>query len=256
MMEASASLRFSRWRQLSWPHPEWWSLCLSAAAWLLILSRATPTANGLHASHHHTDHAHASAALSHGQAAWTAEVFWWLVMIVAMMFPMVLAPVRTTAARSLWRRRNRAIGGFLLGYLAPWMMFGIAASLLVSGLRAQTWLWPTASAALGFGAALLWQVTPVKRRALLACHRTLPIAPRGWRADRDCLRYGWMMGGACLVSCWALMLACMLAGHSIPIMLCATAVGWTERNTPRPNHRLLCAVIAVFALAYLMMLVR
>jgi predicted metal-binding membrane protein len=196
------------------------------------------------------EHMTAAAMLPNGQVAWTADVFWWLVMIMAMMFPMVLTPVRNTAARSLWRRRHRAIGGFLLGYLGPWMVFGIAAAAIMSGLRTQTWLQPAAAAGLGFGLAVLWQTTSMKRRALLACHRTLPIAPNGWRADRDCLRYGWMTGISCLVSCWALMLACVLAGHSIPAMLCATAIGWTERNTARPNQRLLCAIIALFALTY------
>jgi predicted metal-binding membrane protein len=205
---------------------------------------------GLRMSHDHMHHAMAVGVRPDRQAAWTAEAFWWFVMVVAMMFPMVLGPVRITAARSLWSRRHRAISGFLMGYLGPWMVFGIAASVAVSGLGTQTRAEPLAAAALGFGAAVLWQITPIKRRAVLACHRTLPIAPSGWRADRDCLRYGWMVGSSCLVSCWALMLACVLAGHSIPAMICATAVGWTERSVARPNQRLLCAAIAGLALTY------
>jgi predicted metal-binding membrane protein len=156
--------------------------------------------------------------------------------------------VRATAARSLWRRRHRAIGAFLAGYLGPWIAFGLAASAAATTLRAQSPPSPALAAA-GFVAALLWQVTAMKRRALVACHRTLPLAPDGWRADRDCLRYGWMVGRSCLVSCWALMLACALAGHSLPAMIGATGIGWAERNTARPNQFLLCACIVALALS-------
>lgn len=38
----------------------------------------------------------------------------WLLMVVAMMFPFIIGPVRGTAIRSLWRRRHRAIASFLL----------------------------------------------------------------------------------------------------------------------------------------------
>jgi predicted metal-binding membrane protein len=103
-------------------------------------------------------------------------------------------------------------------------------------------------AAAGFGAALLWQVTSVKRHAAIACHRTMPLAPAGWRADRDCLRYGWVIGSSCLLSCWALMLACLLAGHSMSAMAGVTVVVWAERHTARPRQHLLCAAIAALAL--------
>jgi hypothetical protein len=164
-----------------------------------------------------------------------------------MMFPMALEPVRTTAERSLWRRRHRAIAGFLTAYLGAWMMFGVATALVLSGLRAQAWQQSGAAAAVGFGAALLWQLTPLKRRAALACHRTMPLAPAGWRADRDCLRYGWAVGRWCLVSCWPLMLACLLAGHGLGSMIGVTAIGWAERNAAKSNQGLLCLVIAALA---------
>jgi predicted metal-binding membrane protein len=203
--------------------------------------------------HQHMDMA---SAMTGGQTEWATEAWWWLVMVAAMMFPMVLEPIRTTAERSLWRRRHRAISGFLTGYLGTWLMFGVVASVLVAALRTKAW-WPQAgvAAASGFGAALLWQVTPIKRRAAIACHRTLPLAPAGWRADRDCLRYGWVVGRSCLVSCWALMLACLLAGHSVGAMVGVTAVSWAERYMVRPNQRLLCIGIAALAICSMVMTV-
>lgn len=77
----------------------------------------------------------------------------------------------------------------------------------------------------------------------MACHRTRPLAPNGWLADRDCMFYGWTIGLSCLVTCWALMLACMFAGHSIPALLAVTSIGWIERNKRRPKQLALCAAI-------------
>lgn len=243
MPVAVATARVSHWNRISWPHPEWWSLGLCAAAWLLILWRAGETILNIPASHLHSGHG-MSTELSGEQIAWSIQSFWWLVMVVAMMFPMVLDPIRITAARSLWRRRHRAIAVFLVGYVGIWIMFGFGASLL-SAFVAQTGFRPDMVAGVAFGIALIWQITPVRRRAVTGCHRTLPISPFGWRADGDCLRYGWIIGSSCLVSCWALMLACMLSGHSVPAMIGITAIGWIERNKRRPDQRLLCAIIGV-----------
>lgn len=245
-MISATALRTSGWRRAGWLHPEWWSLGLSAAAWLMFVYRAAGSV--LYTGYGHSGHVAHRAA--HVGSHWDEQAFWWLVMVAAMMFPLVRDSIRTTAVRSLWRRRHRAIGGFLIGYFGPWLIFGVVASGMVAAVRTQILLLPTTAAALGFGVALLWQITGVKRRAMLSCHRTMPLAPVGWRAHRDCLHYGWVVGRSCVVSCWALMLACMLSGHSLPAMLSVTAVGWAERNIVQPNNRLLCAFIAVLALGY------
>lgn len=245
--ECSYSVQINGLTRLSWPHPEWWAIAMSVVAWLTILAQPVFAASQM--SHGHSDHTMLNALPANGSVASTTRVFSWALMIMAMMFPMVLDSIRTIAARSLWRRRHRAIVEFLAGYLALWMLFGIAVSGVISLLQVQ--VQSTLIAALGFGVAVLWQVMPAKRRALLACHRTLPIAPTGWRADRDCLRSGWVVGTSCVISCWALMLACMLSDHSIPAMLGATAIAWTERNRARPNQRLLCSVLVLLAVAHM-----
>ena len=75
-----------------WRHPEWWSVALSIAAWIALVS--TPR----HSS------SHRSTAIN---------LMFWLLMVVAMMFPLVMAQVRQAAFHSLWSRRHRAIGVFL-----------------------------------------------------------------------------------------------------------------------------------------------
>ena len=230
MRSVAASLR--QWRRLAWQHPEWWTIALSAAAWLTIMSQWMVAS-----SHDHDGH-----AARHGSVIVSS-----VLMIAAMMFPTVVSSVRMVAARSLWRRRHRAILQFIAGYAAPWLLFCLAVSIVIPALHSSQ------AAAFGFGAAVLWQLTPLKRRAMLACHRTIPIAPTGWRANRDCFRSGWIVGVSCVTSCWVLMLASMLSDHSLPAMLCATFIGILERAQFRPNQRLLCSAMLLLAVVYVTM---
>src|SRR5688572_7614854 len=122
------SLERSVRAKLAWPHPEWWTLGLSAAAWLLILYRHSAWSIA-------ETHQHGSIAFTVHAAI--AEFFGWFLMVIATMAPVVIGCVRHTAGRSLWHRRHRAIGLFLAGYFSPWMIAGAAASLAMteSGIR-------------------------------------------------------------------------------------------------------------------------
>ncbi len=206
------------WRRFTWDHPEWWSLGFSLLAWVVILEGFQTGAGSNPHQHHHA----AATSL-------TGDMLHWMLMVVAMMLPLVADSVRNTAAMSLWSRRHRAIAGFLLGYLSVWLMVGAVISLVVFTLTARRYFNPATALAISFCAALLWQGVSYKKRALRACHRTMPLAPNGLRADVDCLRYGWMIGGSCLLSCWAMMALCAVSGHSLGIMLFVTFVGLAER---------------------------
>lgn len=195
-----------------WRHPEWWSLGIAAAAWAVLVARAVLDPMGHH-------------------SAWPELTGTWLLMVLAMMVPLQRFSIRVTATRSLWRRRDRGIGGFLLGYLSPWLGIGACVAALEPLLGRLPWL-----PVVGFAVAAAWQLTPVKARALRACHQSIPLAPHGWRADRDCFHFGWLTGTHCLLSCWALMLACVLAGHSLTAMLCASVVGVAERYVVQPRQ--------------------
>ena len=213
-----------------WSHPEWWSVALCGFAWLAMMFRGwQKTADGFP---HAVSFAH--------------EFTYWFLSVVAMMLPLSLDAVRATANGSLWARRNRAIAGFLIGYLAPWMALGI----LAASLRDASWTHTYAAPALGFAVAALWQRTPAHKRAVVACHRRLPLAPVGWRADRDCLRFGGTIGIACVRSCWPLMLACTFAGHGVIAMAGGMAVGAAERWSFRPRTRALLWVTLALASYY------
>jgi predicted metal-binding membrane protein len=220
-------------RQFVWLHPEWWSVAISAFAWTVMLDHCWQ--HGRHGIHH--------------WMTFPEELQHWVLMIAAMMLPLILDAVQWTAGSSLWRRRHRAIAGFLVGYLAPWLAVGVVAA----GLREQAWTHAYAVAAVALALAAVWQLTPMHRRGLTGCHRRRPLAPVGWRADRDCLRFGSVIGVACVVSCWPLMLGCALTGHGLTAMTGGMAIGWVERRSFRPRPRAAAAAALALSGYYLLL---
>lgn len=220
----------NRVRAVSWRHPHWWIAASSAAAWCWL------GATWLLNRHQHG-----------------VDPFEWTAMLCAMMLPLVFGHVCFVATRSLWTRRQRAIASFVIGYIALWLLVGVALQWVTATspvMRLMHWPW---IGAVTFGAAALWQWAPLKRRALAQCHRTAPLAPRGWRADRDCLCYGSSIGVRCIVACGAMMVACAAAGHGPIAMISVSAIAGAERYsnlaTARVTSLLLVVVATVYALA-------
>lgn len=210
-----------------WRYPDWWLAALSATAWIGIFAGAAT-----HAGHH-----------AHAPLPFAQELSNWLVMVLAMMVPFLLPMFRAAAVSSIWPRRHRAIALALVAYLAPWLAIGIAAAFIRTFPITHSPLVP----ALTFAAAALYISTPLHARALVRCHKRTPLAPDGWRADRDCLRYGATIGKACCTGCWPLMLACALSGHSLIAMITGSAIAYLERRGLRPHPR--PAMNLTFALA-------
>jgi predicted metal-binding membrane protein len=220
-------------RRYSWQHPEWWMLVLCFAAWITMLfphQAAFPPSQAAHR--------HPVTPVTRRQGASDARVRWiqgmhdWTLMVVCMMFPLITVPVRATASRSLWCRRHRSIAVFLLGYMLAWIIPGAGAVTLLSRTnnsnRSQGLPVFMASTA-ALAVAALWQLTPTKRGASASCHRTVPLAPSGWSADRDCVGYGLLVGRDCVLSCWALMLVPILASHNPWVMAGVTSFSIADR---------------------------
>lgn len=217
MTSRDRRINLSGWAFTHWRHPEWWSLLLSAGAWVSIL--AADASPGGHASH---------ATNSHGGTLPFGSLFEWLKMVAAMMFLLLIGQVRFVASASFWRRRNRAVALFLAGYCGLWLVYGFTVQIVLSlfQLRSRPLM------LICFLLAAAWQWTPSKKAGLIGCHRTTPLEPSGLRADFACFRYGLTIGGNCWLSCWALMLACAAAGHSPWAMVATTAVVCAERTWP------------------------
>jgi predicted metal-binding membrane protein len=166
--------------------------------------------------------------------AGVAGLLMWTVMCVAMMLPAMIPAVRYVAVNSLRWRRRRAILEFVGLYLGIWIAFGAIA------LTAYAW-WapaqPDIALSVVLAVAAVWQLTKTKRRALLRCHQTSPLPPRGWKAEAGVARFALRNGGACLVSCWALMLIMVAAtsGGLVWMMVLAGIVS-AERLTRKPRR--------------------
>jgi predicted metal-binding membrane protein len=211
-------------------HPEWWTLALSAGAWMVVaLLASDPFVFPLCSSTSVGAIAGPQAGIATTELA--SVYVGWLLMTAAMMLPLTVMPVRHVAFRTYAWRRHRAISGFLFGYVAAWAAAGAAVAPLaiVAGALGEGWL----AAAFGLSLAVVWQLTPVKRRASLRCHRTIALTSTGWRADADCLRFGATVGGNCVLSCWALMTLPLLVSHGVLAMVCVQAIALHDRYEPR-----------------------
>jgi predicted metal-binding membrane protein len=158
----------------------------------------------------------------------------WSLMAVAMMLPAALPATAHVATNSLRRRRGRAVSEFLLAYLALWLAFG-AVTLLVLALVPLDRTTVLLVAVLGLAAA--WELSPAKRWALNHCHRTSPLPPSGWRAGLGSARFGFIHGGACVASCWPLMVV-MAVAPSARLAWCAGLAGLsvTEKLALKPRR--------------------
>lgn len=173
----------------------------------------------------------------------------WGLMAVAMMVPPALPAVRHVAVNSLYWRRRRAVLEFLLGFLSIWVAF----SVLVLGFLGS---WEPAQAEWVLAAALalaaVWQLTPLKGRALRRCHRPSPLPPFGWRASLGAARFGWHNGAYCLLSCWAMMVAVALVTSSMLVwMAVLTGLIYFEKLSlkPRAAARRVAVPLAIAAVA-------
>lgn len=133
----------------------------------------------------------------------------WALMLVAMMAPMLIAPIHYIRDRSFKRRRFRAVVLLVVGYAAIWMVAGavLIAMQLALGLVAPQSYLPAVMVGI---IAFVWQCSPIKQRCLNRCHNHGAMAAFGAAADRDALRLGIEHGVWCVGSCWALMLLPML----------------------------------------------
>jgi predicted metal-binding membrane protein len=197
-------------------HPEWWMLAISAAAWLVLIFGAPNNEVPL--------------CTSTPSSPLLGAISGWILMTLAMMPPLVLPAVRHVGFRSLRVRRHIAIAEFLAGYLGIWLAVGIGLLVVFRATdTVRSGTDPRIVATAAYGAAILWQLTPLKRRALWRCHRTVPLALDGWRADVSCLLFGAGIGRDCVTSCWLLMALPLLAPHSLAVMACVQGAMLCER---------------------------
>jgi predicted metal-binding membrane protein len=218
-------------------HPEWWSLAISAAAWIVVFGRTPMPALSelclapvVGAPSDFADR----LRISWERVAGGWMLLDWGVMALAMAPPLAMPLVRHVAIRSFARRRHLALAEFLGGALLAWLIVGVVVLAVLSA--APPWLaGKPFAAALLFLVAALWQFAPAKRRALRRCHRTIALSPTGWRADRDCARYGVQFGLSCVSSCGFMMTASVVGAHSPIVCMCVQLAALAERQARKPE---------------------
>lgn len=159
----------------------------------------------------------------------------WALMLVAMMAPLIVAPVRHVLDRSLSKRRLRSVLLFLAGTFGVWMAAGVVILTLVMLFRA---LMPNSIAQIFVVGAIafVWQCSPAKQMCLNRGHAHPELPAFGRAADIGALRFGIVHGYWCVGSCWALMWLSemFVAGHMLAMALVTVWVLAEHLERPSP----------------------
>ncbi len=220
-----------------------WLLVPAAAAWLILfwlsaderslalcIAARVTLLDGLFANM-----AAGFAAIEPGR--WAAE---WLVMIVAMMFPLLVPMVRHVAARSFAVRRDRSVGLFIAGFTLAWLAVAAASSVMLVVARAALQAVDMAQwVGLAFCVlAAQWQLSAAKVRAVTRCHGTVALRPWAPEADRDAIGFGLLHGTRCVRACLPAMMLPLAGGLGLGGMAAVFAIVLAERARDKPQYRL------------------
>lgn len=211
------------------------ALCLLAWAWLAHLALRMATMEGLAARMMGMTvddglSAWLGAALAPGAAAladaavnFVLVALMWAVMMVGMMLPAAAPTILLFAALERRRVAAGAAGGrvalFVIGYLAAWGGFSVAAAAAQTALAAtglMSMQMAVTSGVLGgalFVGAGLVELTPLKDRCLAHCRSPVEWLARHMRPGRaGALRMGLGHGVYCVGCCWGLMVLLFAGG--------------------------------------------
>jgi predicted metal-binding membrane protein len=183
----------------------------------------------------------------------------WALMMVAMMLPSA-APIILLHLKIGRQREGRggaplATGLFVLGYVAIWTAFSLAATATQWALNEAALLSPmmeVASRALAgalFVAAGIYQLTPLKQACLRRCRSPLEFVMTHWReGGAGAFAMGVRHGAYCLGCCWVLMLLLFAGGVMNLVWIAALAAFvLVEKVVPRGLWLARAAGVALLA---------
>ncbi|HZP92698.1 MAG TPA: DUF2182 domain-containing protein [Burkholderiales bacterium] len=169
----------------------------------------------------------------------------WAMMMTAMMLPsavpMALAYLGIRRARGGAARPIVTTSLLIAGYLAVWIAFSIAASLLQWALLEAALITPMMDSAstilsgsLLIGAGV-FQFTSLKRACLTGCRSPVQFLLNAWQDGLlGPFATGWKNGTVCLGCCWALMLLPLALGvMNLLWMAALTGFLLVEKAFPR-----------------------
>ena len=194
-------------------------------------------------------------------AAFVLTILMWWTMMIGMMVPsaapMVLLFGVVERRQPTGNHPALRVASFVLGYLATWGLFSVAAAAaqwaLVEGtlvatmdLRATTWL-----AALLVALAGVYQLTPLKNVCLRYCRSPAEFLSAHWRRHTwGALRMGIEHGAYCVGCCWLLMGLLFAVGVMNLLWVAALAIFvLLEKLVPRGELLARASGVALIALA-------
>lgn len=143
----------------------------------------------------------------------------WTLMVIAMMVPTVLRPMRRLAQGSSSRAAE-----FLSGYVVVWALISLPAFAIMTALG-HAWL-------LGLGVVLVgaYQLLPSTWQQLHRCHSLATDAPA--------FRAGMLQGAWCVRACGPLMVVTMAAAMALPavagvVLMAAVTAFMIWEKSPR-----------------------
>ena len=256
-------------------YPEWWTWLLSLYIWGWLLSTSfLIDSGGSHSgrliycmtnSSENVDVStvqlksilNESVSFSGITASLSKGFLPWVIMIVAMMFPLLNEAVRHMAFSVKRSDRDLGILAFLAGYTIIWTVAGVFFLLIpfgidvIFGARSPLVDVVLTSSVFLLTAIISW--LPSRSITMARCAQTMPIRIHKRYLYTDGVSYGALMGIACIRMCWLPMTALMLAHHSVLLMFIVTFIVIIERyfvphSSKIPSYGF--GIIAVFILGY------
>lgn len=209
VVKKATAERRKRNARVSRGHLELWLLTLAGLAWLLVLFVARP---GL------------------GPAASLGA---WMGLVIAMTFPWLAERSRMRGFRTPGIPGLLARALFIGGYLAPWLVAGVA---LVSARPHLGDVGRVGAAAL-FVLTAGWMFSPWFGRNLAARRSPRPPTADGWAADPSTLAEGARLGLHWLFAAGLPLVACTLVDLGRPALAGSFALLWLGHSARPSRHR-------------------
>lgn len=173
----------------------------------------------------------------HGKTAGTVVNPWtfgwvgtWLLMVMAMMWPLSVGTVRVVARAAFRHWRWRLIASGLAAGTALWLGLGLVSAVVaqVAQVPAGSPWWQSTFLIL----AVVVNRSARRARLLWQCLDLPPVAPGGRRGVVSAMRVGFVSWRRCALLCGPIMIA-MAVGHSPAVMILASLAVWWEALHPR-----------------------
>jgi len=185
-------------------------ITISFFCWLLLFFNLIQNSEGhsCHLSHDNSDN-----------ASLTSLMIGWYLMVLAMMLPKLIVPIRHIHSRSLKRNRISSIFLFVLGYSIIWFVVGYILNLIMIFFYSNSHQFYLL-VIIGL-ISLIYQFSPLKQYFLNLGHNHRSIKPMGLGSFKDVFNFGVEHGIYCVGAGWAIMWFPMLLpiGHNIAMII-------------------------------------